>query len=193
MKLCKVVKIVIKILVVFVVVDAGFVLGFPKVHLPPKDQPVDAIIVLGAAPNSPAIRERAWHGYTQYKDGLGKMLVFAGGNTRPQDETEAANMSRFLANRGALAPHALEENSSSTWENLLYTKKELPQNYSVLVVTDTYHIPRAVLVAKAVGFEKVYWSAPTSNYYPFSELVWYFVREMVALPSYLLKILHFGS
>lgn len=185
MKIRKVVKRAGLVFIALVVLEAGFVFFFPKQNLPSEQSPADAVIVLGAAPNSPAIRERAWHGYVQFRDNLGKLLVFSGGNTRPQDETEAANMSRFLANRGVLAPQALEENSSNTWENLSYTRRELPQNYSVLVVTDTYHIPRAVLVAKAVGFEQVYWSAPSSNYYPLSELVWYYIREMVALPSYL--------
>lgn len=172
-----------------VLFDAGFVVFFPKNRLPSSDEPVDAIVVLGAAPNSPAIRERAWHGYVQYRDGLGTLLIFSGGRTSPLDETEAQNMSRFLAKKGVLAPQALEENSSNTWENLSFTRQELPMNFNIMVVTDTYHIPRAVLVSTAVGFEEVYWSAPSSNYYKFSELCWYYFREMVALPNYLPRIL----
>lgn len=187
-KLKKIVKYASLLVLALVVLDAGFVLVFPKQHLPSKDEPADAIVVLGAAPNSPAIQERAWHGYVNYADGLGKLLVFSGGRTSPMDETEARNMSRFLANRGALAPQALEENSGSTWENLLYTRESMPQNYSIMIVSDTYHLPRAVLVAKAVGFEKVFWSAPSSNYYKFSELAGYYVREMIAIPSYLPRI-----
>ncbi len=173
------------------VVDVAFVVGFPKESLPPAAKPADAVVVLGAAPNSPAIRNRATQGRGVYNEGYAKVIVLTGGNTSSKDESEAMNMARFLQARfGQSLPLVLEERSTNTYENLRNAHALVPNADSIVVVSDTYHVPRAFLTAKSLGFADVYWSSPDSSYYRPAELAWYYLREMVALVSYIPKWLH---
>lgn len=174
-----------------VLFDVGFILAFPRESLPRTGEPADAVVVLGAAPNSPAIRNRVTQGYTVYAAGEARLIVLTGGNTSSRDESEAMNMARYVQSRvGGGLPLVLEERSTNTYENLRFTRELLPEAKRIVVVSDTYHTPRAFVTAKSLGFTDVYWSSPDNGYYRGSELAWYYIREMVALVSYVPKWLH---
>lgn len=189
MKAKRVAKWLVRILLFVLLADVVFVFAFPKSSLPPAGERADVIVVLGAAPNSPAIRFRALKGYELYNAGHAPQLILAGGVTSVQDESEARNMNRFLLKQGLGGNVILEEKSTNTLENLRNSKQLVPGATSVLVVSDTYHLPRAFLVAKAVGFSRVFWSAPAHSYYKPTELTWYYGRELVALLAYVPKLI----
>ena len=94
-------------------------------------------------------------------------------------------MERYYSYAHAL----LEQKSTNTLENLKNSKKLVLGGSSVIVVSDTYHLPRAFLVAKAVGFSRVYWSAPSSSYYEPAELVRYYGREFAAVLAYIPRLI----
>lgn len=176
-------------LICVALLDAVFVLGFPRQSLPPEGQPADAVVVLGAAPNSPAIHNRALKGLELYKTGQAKEIILTGGITSVRDESEAMNMARFLhKGEPILLPLTLEEHSANTFENLDNSKKLVPTANRIVIVSDTYHLPRSFLIAKRLGFTDVYWDSPDSGYYKFSELMWYYGREMVAIVAYIPKL-----
>lgn len=190
----KVARVIVKSLLVASVlfififaVDATFVLKFPKRALPKEK--VDAVVVLGAAINSQAAYKRTMKALRLYEDGFGKQLVLAGGRTSNLDETEAHYMGRIVTTNAIESPHfLLEEQSQNTWENLENTKKLLPENASILIISDTYHLPRAVLIARKLGFRQVYWDSPDQYYYPDRDLRWYYFREMAAILDYLPRL-----
>ncbi len=183
-------RIVIKLVILIVLVDAVFVWAFPNTHLPSKDRPSDAVVVLGAAPNSPAIRNRADLGKKLYLEGLAETIILTGGVTSSKDESEAKNMARFLSkNASTSLPLVLEESSTNTFENLENSQGLVPQLSSIIIVSDTYHLPRAFLIAKRLGYRDVYWASPDSSYYRPSELAWYYLREMVAIIAYVPRFL----
>lgn len=190
MKVRKAAKWLVRIVVLILVVDVVFVLAFPRTSLPPAGKQAGAVIVLGAAPNSPAIRFRALKGYELYREGYAEQLVLSGGVTSNLDESEAQNMNRFLLKQGFDVRPLLEQKSTNTLENLEKSKKLIPEVTSVVVVSDAYHLPRAFLVARAVGFSRVYWSAPASNYYKPVELAWYYGREFAAVLVYIPKLIY---
>jgi uncharacterized SAM-binding protein YcdF (DUF218 family) len=166
--------------------DAAFVFAFPRTHLPPAGTSADVVVVLGAAPNSPAIRSRASRGYDLYAEGKGKQLVLTGGITSVHDESEAMNMARYLLKNHQATGHIiLEEHSTNTFENLQNTEALVPKAQSILIVSDAYHVPRAYLIARRLGFGPVYWDSPDSSYYKPAELIWYYGREMAALLAYI--------
>lgn len=182
------IKIVVYALVLVILVDVLFVILFPHASLPSSDYPADAIIVLGAAPNSPAIRNRASKGLELYYAGQAEQIILTGGNTSSKDESEAMNMARFLARIETTAvPTTLEEHSTNTFENLKNSRILVPSANRIVIVSDVYHLPRAFLIAKRLGFKDVYWESPSSNYYKPSELAWYYGREMVAILAYIPK------
>ena len=186
----RLVKYICVFIVAIIVCDGAFVLGFPKERLPKVGDKVDAVVVLGAAPNSPAIRNRAELGREVYEAGLAKTIVLTGGVTSSKDESEAKNMARFLSkNTSTTLPLVLEEHSVNTFENLENSKGLVPGVSSIIIVSDAYHLPRAFLIAKRLGYKDVYWDSPDSGYYRPSELAWYYAREMVAIVAYVPKFL----
>ena len=168
--------------------DATIVLKFAPTYLP-QDK-VDAIVVLGAAPNSPAIFNRTITGLRLYEQGKSNTFVLAGGKVAKEDEPEARNMYRIVLNNAIVTPGniLLEDQSHNTYENIYNTKRLLPEAKSVLVVSDKFHLPRAVTVARFAGFEEVYWSSPRESYYRSAELRWYYFREMVAMLYYIPRL-----
>lgn len=176
----------ISIAVVFSI-DVTYVLKFPKRALP--ESQVDAIVVLGAAINSRAAFNRTITALRFYEDGKAKQLVLSGGRTSHLDETEAHYMGRVVVANAVKPPEfLLEEHSLNTWDNLHNTRKLLPEAKSILIVSDTFHLPRAVLVAKKAGFEEVYWDSPDQYYYPEENLRWFYFREMLAMLDYIPRL-----
>src|SRR5262245_328239 len=132
----KIVTTTCSVLVALLLLEVATVAGFPKQRLPADGTTADAIVVLGAAPNSPAIRYRVLRASDLYGQGKGELVVLSGGRTDPKDESEAQNMAKFLSAYSFGVPTVLEEHSGNTWENLTNTKKLLPEKPDVLLVSD---------------------------------------------------------
>ncbi|MDR3643232.1 MAG: YdcF family protein [Candidatus Doudnabacteria bacterium] len=154
----------------------------------PQIQPSDDIIVLGAAVNTPAAFNRSQQGLKLYEDGLAKAIVVSGGIDYPRGQSEAEYMKQaILANTAVNPPIIVEDKSYSTYENLANARALIGANSSIIIVSDDYHLARAVLLAERLGFKKVYWSAPSSSYYSHDELAYYYFREVFAIIDYLPK------
>lgn len=153
----------------------------------------DAAIILGAAINTPALNNRSMEGLKLYKEGKTEVLVLSGGRISDKDISEAGYMKKVIEknynsdDKSENPKMILEENSHSTFENLQNSKKLIPNAKSVIIVSDKYHLARAVILAKRLGFSPVYWSAPASSYYPKEELIYHYFRETVALLAYVPK------
>ena len=154
----------------------------------PNIKQADAIVILGAAINTPALYNRSLEGLRLYQEGKANVLVVSGGVDYPKSMSEAAYMAGVITtNSSATPPLILESNSQSTYENINYSKKLIPAAKSIILVSDSFHLARAVLVAKRVGFGHVYWSSPKPTYYKKGELVFYYIREMAAMVEYIPK------
>ncbi len=120
----------------------------------------DAIIVLGAGIHGDQVtrllakRLRAAIEYKQ--ENPGALIVVSGGQGQGEDITEAEAMERFLILNGISKEDIIkEEASTSTQENFRFSKllldEHFPDGYSVVYVTNDFHIFRAGLVAKKEG------------------------------------------
>ncbi len=182
------VRVVGGLALLLLLVVASYIVFFPSESLP-ESGPASGVIVLGAAPNSPAIRQRATQGLSVYQNGFARNIVLSGGKTYWQDESEAQNMARYLTKATATTlPIVLEEASTDTYENIRNSLVLLPWEDGVVIVSDVYHVPRAVLVAKRLGYDPVYWSSPSSRYYRPAELVGYYMREIAAIIWYIPRL-----
>lgn len=185
------VKAVAGVLVGLALLDLLLVFGAPR--LGQKIPKTDAIIILGAAINTPALYNRSLEGLRLYEDGRGERLVLSGGRISDKDISEAQYMRKVITkNAKTVPPMILEEDSHSTFENILNSRRKVPEAKSVVVVSDEFHVARGVLMAKAAGFEDVYWSSPNPYYYKKPELAFYYFRELVAMFAYIPKFI-FGS
>lgn len=162
-----------------------------------KNTPDDtAIVLLGAAvwegeSASPSLRRRTLHASGLVKAGLAGLIVCSGGLGR-FPPTEAEMMRRVLEADDVPADSiVLEEASRTTLENVLYSARELQARgiWHVIVVSDKYHLPRAVMCFRALGFAAK-GSGPNraDTGTPLRKWLYYYFRELIALPWYLAKL-----
>ncbi|KJD41569.1 hypothetical protein QD46_00050 [Paenibacillus polymyxa] len=118
-------------------------------------------IVLGAsmwgAEPSPGLKERLEEALRLYRNGMVQRLIVSGGLDQPDfPYTEAEGMQRYLVGRGVPVQHiVLENQATSTYENLLYSQrimKEYGWN-STVIITHSYHGPRALEIAQFLNFD----------------------------------------
>ncbi len=172
---------------ILVVMDVVFVLGAAFVE--PKLKKVDAIVVMGAAINSPELYSRSLKALELYEQSLAPVMILTGGRISDKDISEAAYAKKVME-RNSKEPInvILEDASTNTYENMKNARKLLPEAKSIIVVTDSYHSARSVFMALSVGFKEVLWASADNTAKPKTSLYHYF-REMVALPSYIPKFL----
>ena len=112
--------------------------------------------ILGAAvwpgeQPSPALARRALHGARLYHAGAVSTLVCCGGLGR-HPPSEAEVMARLLRAQGV--PEAAitrEDRSTSTRENIAFALELSGTTRPILLITDSYHAPRARATARALG------------------------------------------
>jgi uncharacterized SAM-binding protein YcdF (DUF218 family) len=184
----KLIKYLVLLFVILLILDGVFV--YTIAHWRPEIKKADAIIVLGAAINTPALYNRTLEGLHLYEQGKADVMVLSGGKISETDISEAQYMERVIKkNTTKTVPYILEEQSHSTYENITNSKKKLGETDSVIIVSDQFHLGRAMLLAKRAGFDNVYWSAPWPTYYSDKELRFYYIREILAMINYLPKLI----
>ncbi len=171
--------------------DLVLVFGFAHWRLNiPK---ADAVIVLGAAINTPALYNRTLEGLHLYEQGKADVMVLSGGKIAEADISEAQYMQKVIKSNitpgGPPPVLILEDQSHNTFENIHNSLQQLGEKKDVIIVSDQFHLARAVLIAKRAGFRHVYWSAPWPTYFSVQELRYYYVRELTAMITYLPKFI----
>lgn len=157
-------------LLVTIVVTAGLLVAWcAGLGLEEPPARVDAAVVLGAAvwPGgvpSPVLARRARRAAELFREGRVRGVVTTGGVGRTQpSEGEATR--RYLVGEEHVAPEAIEVESSShtTHENLHLARPLLERRgwRTVLVVTDGYHLARAVAIARDLGLRA--WGVPAEG------------------------------
>ena len=149
----------------------------------------DAGVILGAAvwsgdKPSPVFRERIKRGYELLNEGVVEFLVLTGGNA-PNELTEAEVGKRELLKLGVDNTRiALEEETSSTVEQVLFIRDELSKQKweSFVIISDQFHLKRALEICafndiEAVGIASESPLGPTT-------LAIYHLRESAALTLY---------
>lgn len=185
-KFWKVLKWILAVIAAFLVLDLAVILFF-SFYRPPL-QKADAIVVLGAAINTPASYNRSLEGLKLYQQGDAPVIVLTGGVDYPHSAPEAVYMQQVILDNATTVPNMLlDVNAKSTFENLQNTKTIDPTAKSIIIVSDGFHLARSVLTAKRLDFGPVYWASPTPAYYNWRELSYYYGREVVAMVDYLPK------
>jgi uncharacterized SAM-binding protein YcdF (DUF218 family) len=120
----------------------------------------DAGVILGMSmwgdEPSPGLKERLDYGLELYKAGAFSHFVVSGGLDHADYKyTEAEGMKIYLAAHGV--PDSviyLENKSTSTYENLLFSKAVMQQEglSSAVIITHDFHGRRALEIAREVGY-----------------------------------------
>jgi uncharacterized SAM-binding protein YcdF (DUF218 family) len=97
------------------------------------------------------------------------LIVVSGGQGPQEDITEALAMERYLIEKGIPAKNIVkEENSTSTYENFVFSNnlliQDFPQGYSVVFITNRFHVFRAERIAQYAGISTRHIGAPIDWY-----------------------------
>ncbi len=158
-----------------------------------SDPGSDYVIVLGAKVNgtepSVSLGDRIDAAYEYLKEYPDAVAVLSGGQGEDEDISEARCMYDQLTARG-IDPDRLwlEEQATSTWENLQFSlniieEKTGARPQTVGLLSSEYHLFRAGLFAEACGVEAKGVPAPTSW---ISIKINYFMREVAGVWHYLI-------
>lgn len=116
-------------------------------------------IILGAKVNgtipSLSLLYRLEAALTYANDHPHVKLILSGGQGPDEHITEAEAMKRFLLDKGITADRLLlEQKSTSTYENILFSKEMLPHSINkVTIITSDYHLARARGIADDFGLQ----------------------------------------
>lgn len=178
----------------FVLSVAGAVIWQARID---QARPADAIVVLGAAQYngrpSPVLQARLDHALALYRQGYAPLMVVTGGKQPGDVYTEADAGQMYLIARGVPASAILMESQShDTWDNLKGVQVQLEKRHvkRLLIVSDGFHILRAKLMARALGFTSYGSPAKDSPIRPWTlEEMGYVVRETGGILAFLPKML----
>lgn len=146
----------------------------------------DYLIVLGAGVNgtvpSLSLLNRLESTTNYLRTHPNCIAIVSGGQGPGEDISEAEAMETYLLAQGIPAAQIIKESKArNTIENITYSYQLIPQDDHqpvIAIVSSEYHIFRAKLIAKELGYDVYALAAPTSNWLL---KINYFLREAPAL------------
>ena len=156
-----------------------------------------AIVVLGAAVRqagepSPALRRRVHHAVELMRQGKSQVLLVTGGLGK-HPPTEAEVMHQLAIAQGIPAERIImEKEATSTFESVVLCTRIMRRHgwSTAIVVSDPYHLFRTVITFRAFGIRATGSAAEGGRQRnPLWIWLYYYLREAVALPWYLLLVL----
>lgn len=151
-------------------------------ELQEMEEKIDAVLVLGAqvrADGSPSVmlRERLDTGIQIYQSGLTDRIIMSGDHGS-DDYDEVNVMKDYAVERGVPSEHIFMDHAGfSTYESM-YRAKEIFQAENIIVVTQNYHLYRALYDAEAMGLRAKGVACDTAVY---SGDTYRKIREMAAI------------
>ncbi len=154
---------------------------------PHRGRRYDAVIVLGCALRkdgtpTPLLANRVRKGIASWKAHPESRLIMSGGQGADEVQPESCAMRDFALSQGVPEEAILvEDRSTNTEENLRFSeairaKEGLTAEGRVLIVTDDYHVFRALLISRNLGFAADGAGSRVRLYFSLNALV----REWVA-------------
>lgn len=122
-----------------------------------QDEKADAVLVLGAKVRengemSAMLKERVDYGIEVYQRGLAKKIIMSGDHGRKEYD-EVNTMKNYAVEHGVPSEDIFMDHAGfSTYESM-YRAKEIFQVERVIVVTQKYHLYRAIYDAKAFSMK----------------------------------------
>lgn len=131
----------------------------------------DAILVLGAyvSPDglvSRVLEERLKVGYELYKQGKANRIIVSGDHSR-KDYDEVNAMKKYYLDRQIPGEQIFMDHAGFTTYESMYRAKDIFGVEKVIVVTQKFHLPRAVFIARELGMEAYGVEAETGLYNQF--------------------------
>jgi uncharacterized SAM-binding protein YcdF (DUF218 family) len=142
------------------------------------EQGMEYIVILGAQIKgtiiSKSLKKRLDTALVYLRTNPDTKIIVSGGKGKDELISEAEAMSKYLVVEGIDKGRIqMEDKSTNTNENIRFSKKFIPENASVAIVTNGFHIYRSIKIAKKQGFPQVQGiAAPTDPILSVSYYVW---------------------
>lgn len=142
----------------------------------------DAVLILGAyvLPDgtvSRMLNDRLQVGYELYAQGKAPKILVSGDHGR-QEYDEVNTMKEYIKNRGVAPDDVFMDHAGfSTYESM-YRARDIFQVKKVIIVTQRYHLMRAVFIARALGLDAYGVASDLGDYGPV--MYNYELREIAA-------------
>lgn len=152
------------------------------------------IIVLGAGlidgRVSPILAGRIDRAITVYHRNPDSQLIMSGGRGPDEPHPEAHAMKQYALQQGIPAEDIiLEEHSSNTFENLKFSADLMTETNEIAIVTNYYHLLRALIIAKELGISCIGYGAHTKFYFSVNAFVREFIGYIVLRKKLYLSVL----
>jgi uncharacterized SAM-binding protein YcdF (DUF218 family) len=157
----------------------------------PNPEKADAILVLGAAQwngkPSPVLKARLDHAIELHRKEYAPWLIVTGGVGRGDTVSEGEVAMRYAERAGIPAAKILVERAGLTTKESVAAAVALMETHglkSAILVTDSYHMMRAGLLARRAGIETFRAPTPNSPIDRAPSQRWHYVlRESMLLPA----------
>ena len=150
------------------------------IHLK-KKRKLDYIVVLGSGlrgtKGTPLLAGRIERGIELWNCNPGATLIMSGGQGRGEELPEGEAMAAYAIDRGVDAERIIVERKSvSTEENLRFSGELMRgEKPKIAVVTTSYHVFRALLLARKQGMKCVGFGSKTKWYFTLNAIIREFI------------------
>lgn len=146
-------------------------------------QEFDYVLVLGCGyyddeTPTPMLDDRVSYGVKAYKASKAEKMLMTGDGQDPEVHDEPKVMSKVAIRQGVEEENVVEDRYGlSTYESM-WRAKNVYGAEKIVVVTQKYHLYRAVYLARALGLEAV--GVDSTNKIYLMPQIWYDIREVMA-------------
>ena len=155
-----------------------------------KKQDIDYVVVLGSGligdKVPPLLASRINKGIQIYKSNQNCKLIFSGGQGPDERISEGQAMALYAEKQGISTDDIIIENKArNTRENILFSKELMTNGSRFAIISNYYHLFRALLLAKELEIPCIGFGAKTRLYFTLNA----YIRELVGY-LYLKRKLH---
>ncbi|WP_308555962.1 YdcF family protein [uncultured Lactobacillus sp.] len=142
---------------------------------------LDYVVVLGAGligkKVTPLLASRIDRGIEIYHKNPGSKLIMSGGQGPNEEVPESHAMAEYAEEHGVpKSDIIIEDKSKTTNQNLKFSHQLMKPNSTFCIVTNSYHVYRALVLAKRQGLQCIGYGAKTKWYFTLNA----FIREFIA-------------
>ena len=128
---------------------------------------IDCILILGAKiwndEPSPMLNDRLEVGINLYKNGVAPKIIMSGDHHLP-DYDEVNVMKEIAINEGVPSEDVFMDHAGFSTYDSIYRAKEIFKAKNIIIVTQEYHLYRALYIAESLGLNAYGVSADSRKY-----------------------------
>ncbi len=117
---------------------------------------VDCILILGAGiwgdSPSPMLEDRLLQGISLYQNKVSPKIIMSGDHTR-EDYDEVNVMKKFAIDKDISSEDVFMDHAGISTYDSIYRARDIFKAKKIVIVTQKYHLYRALYVAKSLGIE----------------------------------------